>query len=214
MKSILCYGDSNTYGLMPDLTNRYPRDVRWTGRLQKQLGEEYYVIEEGLGGRTTVWDDPIEEHKNGKKYLLPCLESHKPIDLVVLLLGTNDLKERFHVSSFCIATAIENLLNAIEASASGPNFTAPKLLLVCPVPIRDVGNRDLHRMLESGYAKSLELPEYYAQIAQRRNIPYLDPSGLVETSDSDGIHYTEQGHAVMANLIEEKIRKIFREDTK
>ena len=214
MKTILCYGDSNTFGLMPDLMNRYPRDVRWTGRLQKQLGEEYYVIEEGLGGRTTVWDDPIEEHKNGKKYLLPCLESHRPIDLVILMLGTNDLKERFHVSSFGIATAIENLLNAIDASASGPDFKAPKVLLVSPVPIRDVGNRDLHRMLENGFAKSRELPEYCAEIAQRRNIPFLDPSELVQTSDTDGIHYTEQGHAVMAKLMEEKVRQIFEEEAK
>ena len=214
MKSILCYGDSNTFGLMPDLMNRYPRDIRWTGQLQKLLGDDYYVIEEGLGGRTTVWDDPIEEHKNGKTYLLPCLESHRPIDLVILMLGTNDLKERFHVSSFCIATAIENLLNAIDASAAGPDFEAPKVLLVCPVPIRDVGNRDLHRMLENGFAKSWELPEYYAEIAKRRNIAYLDPSNLVEVSDTDGIHYTQKGHDVMARLMEQKVREIFEEDAK
>ena len=95
MKSILCYGDSNTYGLMPDSPDRYPRDVRWTGILQKKLGEDYYVIEEGLSGRTTLWDDPIEEHKNGKKYLLPCLDSQKPVDLVILMLGTNDLINSF-----------------------------------------------------------------------------------------------------------------------
>lgn len=100
MKSILCYGDSNTYGLMPDSPDRYPRDVRWTGILQKKLGEDYYVIEEGLSGRTTLWDDPIEEHKNGKKYLLPCLDSHKPVDLVILMLGTNDLKTRFSLTPF------------------------------------------------------------------------------------------------------------------
>ena len=100
MKTILCYGDSNTYGLKPDSSQRYPRDVRWTGILQKKLGEDYYVIEEGLSGRTTLWDDPIEEHKNGKTYLLPCLESHSPINLVVLMLGTNDLKTRFSLTPF------------------------------------------------------------------------------------------------------------------
>ena len=87
MKTILCYGDSNTYGLRPDSNQRYPREIRWTGLLQKSLGEDYYVIEEGLSGRTTLWDDPIEEHKNGKTYLFPCLESHSPIDLVVLMLS-------------------------------------------------------------------------------------------------------------------------------
>lgn len=211
MKVILCYGDSNTFGLMPDLVNRYPRHVRWTGRLQKLLGDEYYVIEEGLGGRTTVWDDPIEEHKNGKTYLLPCLESHRPIDLVILMLGTNDLKERFHVSSFGIASAIENLLNAIDVSRSGPSFEAPKVLLVSPVPIRDVGNRDLHRMLENGFVKSHDLPVYCAEIAQRRGIAFLDPSELVQTSETDGIHYTERGHEVMAKLMEAKVREILEE---
>lgn len=211
MKTILCYGDSNTFGLMPDLMNRYSRDIRWTGILQKRLGDEFYVIEEGLGGRTTVWDDPVEEHKNGKTYLLPCLESHRPIDLVILMLGTNDLKDRFHVSSFTIASGIENLLNAIEKSASGPDFKAPKVLLVCPVPVRDVGNIDLNRMLEGGVEKSRELAEYYAAIAQRRGIAYLDPGQYVQTSDQDGIHYTAEGHAKMAELMEEAVRKVFAE---
>lgn len=208
MKTILCYGDSNTFGLMPDLMNRYPRHIRWTGRLQAALGSDYYVIEEGLGGRTTVWDDPIEMHKNGKTYLLPCLESHRPIDLVILMLGTNDFKERFHVSSFDVATSVENLLNAIDQSASGPDFGKPQILLVCPVPIRRVGNRDLERMLGTGYEKSQELHEYLEAAAKRRGIAYLNPDSLVPTSDTDGIHYTEEGHGIMAQLIEEKVRQI------
>ena len=109
MKTILCYGDSNTYGLKSDLVSRYPRNVRWTGILQEKLGSEYYVIEEGLGGRTTVWDDPVEDYKNGKKYLLPCLDSHKPLDLVIIMLGTNDLKSRFSVTPFDIGASMENL---------------------------------------------------------------------------------------------------------
>ena len=209
MKTILCYGDSNTFGLMPDLINRYPKHIRWPGILQKRLGDGFDVIEEGLGGRTTVWDDPVEEHKNGKSYLLPCLESHRPIDLVILMLGTNDLKDRFHVSSFTIAASIENLLNCIEKSAAGPDFKAPQVLLVCPVPIRDVGNKDLNRMLEGGFEKSRELADYYAAIAERRGIWYLEPGKYVETSDQDGIHYTEAGHAKMAELMEEAVRKIF-----
>ena len=110
MKTILCYGDSNTYGLKSDLVSRYPRNVRWTGILQEKLGSEYYVIEEGLGGRTTVWDDPVEDYKNGKKYLLPCLDSHKPLDLVIIMLGTNDLKSRFSVTPFDIGASMENLV--------------------------------------------------------------------------------------------------------
>ena len=107
MKTVLCYGDSNTYGAKPigfDILDspliagdmRFSRDERWTGILQKELEPDYFVIEEGLNARTTSFDDPVEGfHKNGKTYLLPCLESHAPIDLVILMLGTNDLKKRF-----------------------------------------------------------------------------------------------------------------------
>ena len=97
MKTILCYGDSNTWGYNPATTERSSRDERWTGILRRELDDGYLVIEEGLNGRTTVWDDPIEGYKNGKEYLIPCLETHKPLDLVIIMLGTNDLKVRFSV---------------------------------------------------------------------------------------------------------------------
>ena len=102
-KTVLCYGDSNTWGYDPATQKRYPRNVRWAGVLRRALGNGYLVIEEGLNGRTTVWDDPIEGYKNGKEYLVPCLETHKPIDLVIIMLGTNDLKARFHVPACDIA---------------------------------------------------------------------------------------------------------------
>ncbi|HCT91494.1 MAG TPA: hypothetical protein DF613_08975 [Lachnospiraceae bacterium] len=207
-KTVLCYGDSNTFGLMPDLQSRYPYSVRWTGRLQRELGEKYYVLEEGLGGRTTVWDDPVEMHKNGKTYLLPCLESHRPIDLVILMLGTNDLKERFHVSSFDVGQSIKNLLGCIKGSASGPDLASPEILLVCPVPIRDRGNIDLQRMLGAGFQKSLELDGYLAPLAEEMQVHYLNPGDRVEVSKTDGIHYTEQGHRVMTALMKEKVLEI------
>jgi lysophospholipase L1-like esterase len=95
MKTILCYGDSNTWGYIPGTGERYASHVRWPGVLQNALGNGYVIIEEGLCGRTTVWDDPIEEYRSGKEYLIPCLKSHAPLDLVVLMLGSNDLKMRF-----------------------------------------------------------------------------------------------------------------------
>lgn len=210
MRTILCYGDSNTYGLKSDLISRYPRNVRWTGILQEKLGKDYYVIEEGLGGRTTVWDDPVEEHKNGKTYLLPCLESHKPLDLVILMLGTNDLKARFGVSPFDVGVSIENLVKTIKKSEAGIGFEAPKILLVTPVPIHSVGRaEDLDQMIPDMDRRSRALAYYYERIAQREGIFYLNPEGLVEINEIDGIHYTEKGHAQMAELMEQKIREIF-----
>ena len=107
MKTILCYGDSNTWGYDPSSQQRFGPEERWTGVLQKELGMEYRIIEEGLNGRTTVWDDPIEGFKNGMSYLIPCIESHKPFDLITIMLGTNDLKIRFSVSAYDIAESVD-----------------------------------------------------------------------------------------------------------
>ena len=208
IKSILCYGDSNTYGLKSDLLSRYPRELRWTGILQKKLGEEYYVIEEGLGGRTTVWDDPVENYKNGKTYLLPCLESHMPLDLVVIMLGTNDLKCRFGVSPFDIGTSMDNLIRTILKSDTGPDFQPPKVLLIAPVPIHSVGNPDLDQMIPQMEERSRMLPYYYKKVAEKYSIFYLEPGERVEVNEMDGIHYTEEGHRKMAELVEKKVREI------
>lgn len=212
MKTILCYGDSNTYGLMPDLISRYERPVRWTGLLQKKLGEEYYIIEEGLGGRTTVWDDPIEEHKNGKKYLLPCLDSHKPLDLVIIMLGTNDLKARFGVTPFDVSVAMDNLVNTVLKSDAGIDFKPPQILLVTPVPIHSVGRaEDLDQMIPDMENRSKSLGTYYEAIAEKYNLYYMNPEEKVEVNSIDGIHYTAKGHAQMSELMAEKIREIFKD---
>lgn len=95
MRSIMCYGDSNTWGYNPATGSRFSRDGRWTGVLRQELSDGYEIIEEGLNGRTTVWNDPIEGYKNGKEQLIPCLETNKPLDMVIIMLGTNDLKVLF-----------------------------------------------------------------------------------------------------------------------
>ena len=208
MKTILCYGDSNTYGLRPDSNQRYPREIRWTGLLQKSLGEDYYVIEDGLSGRTTLWDDPIEEHKNGKTYLFPCLESHSPIDLVVLMLGTNDLKTRFSLTPFDIGASVENLVKCILKSEAGPDGQPPKILLISPAPIHSVGRDDLDNMFLDMEERSRALAHYYEIVANQHSVAFLDPKDVVETNELDGIHYSVRGHAVMAELVEKKVREI------
>ena len=99
MAVILCYGDSNTWGYDPVGNARFGPDDRWTGVLRTTLGSAHSVIEEGLNGRTTNVDDQIEEHRNGRTYLMPCVQSHAPFDVITIMLGTNDLKERFHRSA-------------------------------------------------------------------------------------------------------------------
>ncbi|MCL1979506.1 MAG: GDSL-type esterase/lipase family protein, partial [Proteobacteria bacterium] len=126
IRRILCYGDSNTWGYDPVTMDRFDETTRWPRVAGQVLGHGWEVIEEGLGGRTTVWDDPIEGYKNGRDYLIPCLESHRPLDLVVLLLGTNDLKQRFSLSAYDVAQGAGVLVRVVQASQAGRQGRAPQ----------------------------------------------------------------------------------------
>jgi len=200
MFNILCYGDSNTFGYIPGTNGlRYDRSVRWTGRLQHLLGDRYHVIEEGLGGRTTVWDDPIEEHKNGRTYLLPCLESHQPLDMVVLMLGTNDAKTRFSLPACDIAAGMENLVVRILGSQTGREGKAPSILLVCPIRIGKL--TDWADMLDGAADKLAQLPTEYQRIAKAYGLDYLDAGSITAPNDLDGVHLDENGHALLSAKI-------------
>ena len=144
MKKILCYGDSNTYGFDPVSGLRYPKSVRWTGRLQQELGDQYEVIEEGCNGRTTVFDDPYEPWKNGKRYLPACLNSHKPVDIVVLMLGSNDLKMEFHASAQDIARGAEELVCMIKEFMTEKQGFYPDVILMAP-PV--LGNKIIYSVV-------------------------------------------------------------------
>lgn len=208
MRTILCYGDSNTWGWIPRSGDRFPRDVRWTGRLQTILGSSYYVIEEGLSGRTTVWDDPIEEHKNGKTYLSPCLESHKPLDLVVLMLGTNDLKKRFSLAPFDIAAGVGKLIDIIQISHAGTDNQTPQILLLTPPPI---GSLDAigQEVFENASPKSRSLSSYLYQISQTKGCSFLDTTTFLQPSLDEGLHLDENGHATLAKEVVAAIKTIF-----
>ena len=135
MKTILCYGDSNTHGFNPANGLRYPRHVRWPGALADLLGAEYHVVEEGCNGRTTVHADPLEPWKDGKFYLKPCLNTHKPIDLVILMLGSNDLKKIFHADAAQAADGAGTLVYEILKFTEQKQGYQPQILLVSPPEI-------------------------------------------------------------------------------
>jgi lysophospholipase L1-like esterase len=206
MKTILCYGDSLTWGYDPATGKRIAVDKRWPGVLRNDL-ENYFVIEEGLNGRTTLWDDPLHGgYKNGMKYLIPCLASHKPVDLVILFLGTNDLKTRFSLSAAEITSGIRVLVDLILNSEAGPHENAPELLLVAPPPITELSN--FAEEFESGKAKSCLLGKYYRQVAEEYNIHFLDTSEVVITSDLDGIHLDVDEHVKLGHVMADIVRKI------
>ena len=207
MKSILCFGDSNTWGWNPITRTRYGRDERWPGVLRNELGTGYLVIEEGQNGRTTVWDDPIELHKNGYAYLPACLESHHPLDLVIIMLGSNDLKARFSVTAFDIAQSAGVLVDVVQKSAFGPEGQPPAVLLIAP---SHLGNMtDFAEMFEGGVEKSHKLGPYYRQVAEERGCHFLDASEIVFPNDADGAHLDRNGHEKLGRAVAAKVQAIF-----
>jgi lysophospholipase L1-like esterase len=199
MKVILCYGDSNTWGYNPLTQDRLSIRERWTGVLAEQLGKDYRVIEEGLNGRTTVWDDPIGEFRNGKAYLIPCLLSQKPVDLVVLMLGTNDLKKRFSVSAQEIAKSIAVLVEIIQRSGAGAGDSAPKILLIAPPLVGKLTG--FAEEFEAGFEKSQKFGDYYRQIADLYHCEFLDAGEIIKSSDLDGIHFEADQHLLLGQAI-------------
>jgi len=206
MFEVLCYGDSNTWGTNPAIIGRFCGDERWPGVLQKALGDDYHIIEEGLGGRTTVWDDPIEGYKNGKEYLIPCLATHAPLDLVIILLGTNDLKKRFSVSAQDIASGAGVLVDTINKSGSGRNFKAPKVLLLVPPPLGKL--TDLSEMFEGGQEKSLMLSKHFKNIAKIYGCELFDTSTVIKSSDIDGIHLEKESHKKLGQSVANIVKTI------
>lgn len=208
MKTIVCYGDSNTWGYNPATKERYARDERWTGGFRNELGEGYLVIEEGLNGRTTVWDDPIEGYKNGKDYLIPCLETHKPIDLIVIMLGTNDLKKRFSLSAFDIAEGAGVLVGIVQKSATGPGDKAPAVLLLAPPPVAKLAGTDFADMFEGAAEKSGNFAQQYRRVAEELGCELLDAAEVIVSSDIDGIHFEVEEHKKLGKVVAARVREI------
>ena len=149
MKTILCYGDSNTYGYNPTNFMRYDSHTRWTCVMRDILNSdghreqngkavpEYNVIEEGQNGRTTIYDDPLQGFVNGKDYLKPCLAKHKPVDIVILMIGSNDLKDSFHAGLEQIANNVSAFVRDIQEFTENEQGFKPVIILVSPPKIEN-----------------------------------------------------------------------------
>ena len=137
MRTVVCFGDSNTWGCEPGTGLRYPREVRWPGRLAAALGDAWHVVEEGLGGRTATLDSPVAPGKNGLDYLVPCLYSHMPLDVIVIFLGTNDMADRYALSATEVARCVGRLVQIVRQTETGIGGAAPAVLLACPPRVGD-----------------------------------------------------------------------------
>ena len=207
MKRAICYGDSNTFGTEPmeALTDDaiFPKDVRWAGVMAASLGSDWDVVVEGLPGRTTALDDPIEgAYLNGRKSFQPILMSHRPIDLLILCLGTNDAKTRFGLRSQDIALGVQRLL--LDATMLG---VVEKTLVICPPLVRERG--DLAEIFHGAEARTANLPTEMERFARLNGAEFFDANEVVETSPVDGVHWSQEAHAALGQAVAGKVREVF-----
>lgn len=212
-KHILCFGDSNTHGYQAENDGRFDEDQRWTCLLQKKLGEEYLILEEGLSGRTTSFEDPLYEGLSGVEYIRPCLLTHEPVDLLIIMLGTNDTKERFGASSACIALGLRRLVEKALAVKDCWRDGKPKILLVTPQNIgKEYEQTYVASTMGAGCAeKSQGLAGEYEALAKLLGCAYLDANQAVlgGPNQVDYMHLTAEGHSQLADALEKKVRSIF-----
>lgn len=208
-KHVLCFGDSNTHGYCADPADcadggiRFTEEQRWTRLLQNALGQDYLVIEEGLSGRTTCFDDPIHEGLNALDYIYPCLKSHEAIDLLIIMLGTNDCKDRFYASAACIGLGMARLVKKAKDTDcwGGKN---PNILVIAPPPIGEgmLTSPVAATMGQLCVEKSRQLAGSYREQCALLNAAFLDAGAIgCEFNTVDFMHLTSKGHAALAQKL-------------
>ena len=206
MKQIVCFGDSNTYGYIPENGERYPWGVRWTSLLNEKLGySKYHIEEEGLCGRTTIFEDPLRDNRNGSRMLPALLETHQHADLIIVMLGTNDCKTVFGASADVIGKGITRLLDQIQEYAP-----RAKVLLMSPIYLGE-------KVWQEGYDQefsresvivSRNLQPVYEKIAAERHISFLPAASYVHCCDADQEHLNAAGHKKFAEVVYRKVQEL------
>ena len=217
-KHILCLGDSNTHGYCADPNDcadhgiRFNEDERWTCRLQKALGDEYLVTEEGLSGRTTVFVDPIHESMDALSVIYALLKSHEVIDLLIIMLGTNDCKTVFNVTASDIARGAMALIRAVRAFPWTDAAPCPRILLMAPIKIKpqiaDVYMTDFD---EHSVEASEHFGEYYAHVAEQFDCDFLNAAEFAEPGDIDYLHMMPESHESLGHAVAAKLQEMLGE---
>lgn len=205
--TLLCFGDSNTWGLNPATWDRYPQDIRWPGVLRNDLGEGYKIIEDGQNGRTAVPGNKVDGFNSSKTDLLTALASHRPLDLVILMLGTNDLIMRSSGSPDSVGKGIDVLLDIVRHSGSGPRGNAPSVLLLAPPPIGPLAGEI--EALESMVAQSHLFAQRYESLAADFGCAFLNAGDIVRSSEIDGFHLDASEHIKLGQAVAKRVRVIF-----
>ena len=199
MKQLLCFGDSNTWGLIPKTTDRYSWGVRWTSILQDKLYERNIrVLEEGLCGRTTVYDDAYRKNRNGLESLPEILETSYPIDAAIIMLGTNDCKSYYKSNPFKIAKGLSLCVDELLK-----HISSDKILIVSPILL---GNEVWKEEYDPEFdVNSVEIAHNlfgeYKKVADEKGTSFISAADYVQPSEADQEHLTEEGHKTLAGVI-------------
>ncbi|MDR2391463.1 MAG: SGNH/GDSL hydrolase family protein [Planctomycetota bacterium] len=213
-QTVLCYGDSNTWGYVPGgLGRRFPHPIRWPSVMADILGSGFRVVEEGLNGRTTVFDDVLSPpgiERNGLKTFGAILDSHRPLDMVIIFLGTNDLKARFAAMPIDVATGTEILAGVAANPLFGPadgKRRPPKTLLVCPTDIEE-NPEAFGETFRGGREKSLALPAAFRKIEARSGLPVFYAGECIHPDPADGLHLSSDSLAVLGREMAKAVGKM------
>ena len=196
-RTLLCFGDSNTHGSPPIVNRgvytRFDAATRWPCVARRALGTDWILVEEGLPGRTAQFEDVMMgAHMDGRPGLKIALCSHGPIDVLTLMLGTNDVKTRFGATPGQVTAGIAGLLDIAMGDEMQTRHGGFKVLLICPPPVLEQG--PIKSEFTGARAVSLALPPLYAALAVARGVGYLDAGQVIEVSQIDGIHYDAASH--------------------
>lgn len=203
LKTVLCFGDSNTWGSTPHDDSRWPWDKRWPGVLQGLLGDTWRIVEDGFGGRTTVFEDPCGAGKRGIEDLPKAIDRAEPVDLLVIMLGVNDVKVRINAAASAIAEGMGKLIEVAKETKTVKEIliVAPPAIVATDFPLRDLqfnGSRE----------KLFEVAKYYQKIAHHYGVRFLDLTNKLEASAIDGIHLSADTHALVAKNLSTLIKEL------
>lgn len=205
MATILCYGDSLTWGSVPN-GGRYAVGVRWPTLLQEELGGAHQVINYGLPGRTTIWEDPFHEGRNGLAYIQAALETFGPVHVLIIMLGTNDLKRYFNVGAFEAAKGVEQIIHRARMKLE-PGFPSPKIIVVAPPNITSpTGERA--ETFSGAVEKSQYFHQHFQNMAFANDVEFLNSAGILQPSEIDGVHLDVNGNQALAKELAPIVRKL------
>ena len=208
MKTILCYGDSLTWGSDAETGGRHAREDRWPVVLQAALGDDAQVIAEGLRGRTTAFDEHLADcDRNGARILPTVLYTHAPVDLVILLLGANDMKPAIAGTAVAAMQGMRRLVSLIELNAlRDGSAEPPAILIVAPPPLCETANHEYSAMFAGGIEQSKMLASLYADLADETGCGFYDAGSVAQTSPVDGVHLDAANTRAIGKGLEPVVR--------